>query len=466
LPLLIVGSPARAADDLSGQQPELVQRLKDLVRIDTSNPPGNESRVSTYLRDVLIKEGIPSEIFERDPGRGNLVARLKGSGKKRPVLLMAHGDVVGVEREKWTVDPFAAVTKDGFLYGRGASDDKSSVATFVQVFLELKRRKIHLDRDVILLVEAGEESTTYAGIDFMVGKHWDKIDCEFALNEGGQIVAGPGGKLRYVAVGTTEKVPHSMFVSVTGTSAHGSMPRPDNAVVHLAAAIAKLGAWQPPAHLNATTRSYIQRLATISTPDRAWILTHLEDPKIGAEIQEIVRLTDFSLNSMLRTSISPTVLKAGFRTNVIPGDALATLDVRALPDEDMPAFIAAMHRVIDDPAVDIVQSKTMSRPAAPPSSLDSEMYLALERAQKARFPGLVTIPEKGNGRERLGPAAGQGCSGLRGGSGFGPGVESRSRQRRARFDRRAASVYGAGLGCGGRRGRSIGRAEMKIQGAF
>jgi acetylornithine deacetylase/succinyl-diaminopimelate desuccinylase-like protein len=387
------GSVAAAPLDLNGAHAEIVTHLKELVRIDTSNPPGNETKVAAYVRDLLAREGIAAEILEKETGRGNLVARLRGSGKARPILLMGHSDVVGVEREKWTVDPFGGVEKDGYIYGRGASDDKSGVATFLQVFLELKRQKMALDRDVILVIEAGEEATTEAGIVFLVQQHWAKIECEFALNEGGEIGLGPDGKPVYVGVATTEKLPRTMFLSAKGVSAHGSMPRPDNAVVRLAAAVAKLGAWQPTMKLNDTTRTFFHRLAAISPPEKAWLYTHLEDSAIGAQVQEIIRRTDFQLNSMLRTSISPTVLKAGFRSNVIPGDALATLDIRALPDEDMPAFIEQMKRVIDDPAVEITPSATSTRPAAPASRLDSAMFMALERAQKKIFPALVTLPE-------------------------------------------------------------------------
>src|SRR6202045_2304524 len=177
----------QSAPDFNQAQAEAVKFLSDLVKIDTSNPPGNETRAAEYIKGVLASEGISARIYESAPGRGNLVARLKGNGKKKPLLLMGHLDVVGVERDKWTVDPFTAVTKDGYLYGRGSRDDKAMDAANLEVFLELHRRKIPLDRDVILLAEAGEEGTMKYGIDFMVAQHWDKIECEYVLNEGGAI---------------------------------------------------------------------------------------------------------------------------------------------------------------------------------------------------------------------------------------------------------------------------------------
>src|SRR5216684_5730879 len=175
----------QAGPDFNKARTEAVKFLSELVKIDTSNPPGNETKAAEYIKNVLAAEGIPAQVYESAPGRGNLVARLKGNGKKKPLLLMGHLDVVGVERDKWTMDPFAATIKDGYLYGRGSVDDKSMDAANLEVFLLLHRMKIPLDRDVILLAEAGEEGTSQFGIDFMVEEHWDKIDCEYVLNEGG-----------------------------------------------------------------------------------------------------------------------------------------------------------------------------------------------------------------------------------------------------------------------------------------
>src|SRR5436309_11229237 len=173
----------QSAPNFDQAQTEAVKFLSDLVKIDTSNPPGNEARAAEYIKGVLAAEGISAQIFESAPGRGNLVARLKGNGKKKPLLLMGHIDVVGVERDKWTVDPFAAIVKEGYLYGRGSHDDKGMDAANLEVFLLLHRLKVPLDRDVVLLAEAGEEGTTQFGIDFMVANHWNDINCEYALNE-------------------------------------------------------------------------------------------------------------------------------------------------------------------------------------------------------------------------------------------------------------------------------------------
>ncbi|MEK6322907.1 MAG: M20/M25/M40 family metallo-hydrolase [Acidobacteriota bacterium] len=396
LALLASGSLARpfqkiSVPDFAAARDEVVKILSGFVRIDTSNPPGNETKGAEYLKAILDREGIASEIFEMEPGRGNIVARLKGNGKKKPLLLMGHIDVVGVEREKWTVDPFGGVIKDGYIYGRGSSDDKGMTSACLEVFLLLHRLKVPLDRDIIFLAEAGEEGTSTVGIDYMVAQHWDKIECEYALNEGGTIYA-LDGKVKYVGVATTEKVPRGFRLVARGTSGHGSVPRLDNAITHLSAAVAKVGNWQAPMRLNETTRAFFSRLAKIIPPEEAFLYTHLEDPANSEMVQEKIRAHNGTYNSMLRTSIVPTIIKGGFRSNVIPGDAEATLDVRAVPDEDIAALTVALRRVINDPAVEVIPPPAWGRPATPPSKLETDMFRALEAAQARVFPGVVTLP--------------------------------------------------------------------------
>jgi acetylornithine deacetylase/succinyl-diaminopimelate desuccinylase-like protein len=380
-------SSPQKSPDFNAARDEAIQLLAGFIKVDTSNPPGNETKGAEYLKSIFDREGIASEIFELEKGRGNIVARLKGNGKKRPILLMGHIDVVGVERDKWTVDPFAGVIKDGFIYGRGASDDKGMTIACLEVFLLLHRLKVPLDRDVIFLAEAGEEGTTSVGIDYMVNQHWDKIECEFALNEGG-IMREVGDKVVSVSVATTEKVGRGMRLIARGTSGHGSVPRVDNAITHLASAVAKVGNWQVPMRLNETTREFFNRLAKISSPEDANLFTHLEDPKVQEKLWEKYP----SYYSMLRTSIVPTIIKGGFRSNVIPGDAEATLDVRAVPDEDIPKLVESLKRLINDPAVELVPPSGRGRPAPPPSGVGTEMFQAIERTQRRMFPSAVTLP--------------------------------------------------------------------------
>jgi acetylornithine deacetylase/succinyl-diaminopimelate desuccinylase-like protein len=383
---LHAGQSPRPLPDFSRARGEAVEVLQSLIRIDTSNPPGNETRAAIYIKSLLDKEGIASEIYQLEEGRGTIVARLRGTGRQRPILLMAHTDVVGVERENWTVDPFAAVIKDGHVYGRGAIDDKDTVAAALVAFLSLHRLQVPLDRDVIFLAEAGEEGTPEVGIAHMVAAHWDRLDAEFALAAGGAIPTR-NGRVRYVGVATTEKVPNRVKLVARGTSGHGSMPRLDNPIVHLAAAVARIGAYQPPLRLIETTKTFFERTAAISPPDEAFLLTHLDDPKV----QDTLRRTSVTYNSMLRTSISPNIIKGGFRVNVIPGDAEATLDVRALPGEDMDQLVATLKALVNDPVVEITREPS-NRPAAPPSPLDSDLFRALERAAASVFPGAPTIP--------------------------------------------------------------------------
>jgi acetylornithine deacetylase/succinyl-diaminopimelate desuccinylase-like protein len=362
--------------------------LKDLIRIDTQDPPGNESRVAQYLAAVLQRNGIAAELLEPVPGRASVVARLKGDGGKRALLIMGHEDVVPVERSHWSIDPFAAIDKDDSIWGRGASDDKASVAANLEVFLLLKRRKPVLKRDVIFLAEASEEASSPAGMATLTDKYWEKLDCEFALNEGGSSLV-ENGRIRYMGVATAEKLPRGMRLEAAGSSGHGSVPRVDNAVVHLAAAVAKVGNWQTPGRLNETTAEFFKRLATISPPDEARWYRNVLDPAV----QDELRVKKPSYYSMLRTSVVPTMLNAGIKENVIPPNAQATLDVRALPDEDLDAFRGKLAGVIDDPAVQVIAGDgTYSMPQAPVSSLHTDMFVALEAAQKEVVPDAITLP--------------------------------------------------------------------------
>ncbi|MGE5323030.1 MAG: M20/M25/M40 family metallo-hydrolase [Actinomycetota bacterium] len=388
---LLASRPAFArqpAFDLHQAQNETVKFLSALVKIDTSNPPGNETRAAEYMKRVLAENGIPSRIFESAPGRGNLVARLKGNGKKKPLLLMGHLDVVGVERDKWTVDPFGAVIKSGYLYGRGSIDDKSMDAANLEVFLLLHRLKVPLDRDVILLAEAGEEGTPQFGINYMIDKHWDQIACEYSLNEGGSI-AEEKGRTQYVAIATTEKVPRGFTLVARGAGGHGSIPRTDNAIAHLAAAVDKVVHFETPLRLNATTRRFFEIIAGISPPKEAALYSNIEDPAV----QEELRTTMPAYYSMMHTSLVPTIIKGGFQSNVIPAEAEARFDVRALPGEDMDKLKAELKALINDPQVTIVDAGDANqRPAAPSSSIDNAGFHALEDAAGKVFPNAPVIP--------------------------------------------------------------------------
>lgn len=377
--------------DWAAQEPEILKHFRALVQIDSTNPPGGETAVVEYLKKVFDAEGIENRTFALDPARANLVARLRGTGAKRPILIMAHSDVVGVQSEKWPVDPFGAVLKDGYIWGRGTVDDKDKLTANLMAMLWLKRSGVKLDRDVIFLVESGEEGDTAVGIDFMVREHFDEIDAEYALSEGGSARLD-GDRVALVAVATAEKLPRRVRLVVNGTSGHGSVPRTDNALVKLSAAVEKLGTWETPMRLNDTTRTYFERLANVASPVQAARYKGLLDPQKRTAIQRYLAENEPAHYSMLRTSVVPTILKAGFRMNVIPSEAEATIDVRVLPDENVEKFFEEMKKVVNDPAVRIEQLPAGARTATPPSRLDNEMFRTIENVAKRVYPGSATLP--------------------------------------------------------------------------
>jgi acetylornithine deacetylase/succinyl-diaminopimelate desuccinylase-like protein len=228
--------------------------LRELIRIDTSNPPGNEGKVAEFLKTKFAPLGFQVDIYQTpEAGKAHFIARLKGDGSKRPVLIAAHSDVVGVEREKWTVDPFAGVEKDGAIMGRGAIDFKGGLAVFAQAAMMLAKNKVPLARDVIFLSEADEEGGKY-NTSWLAQSHWDKIDCEFALNEGGWIMKNADGSVRYVSISTADKAAVTLLLTATGESTHSSMPRSDNAIFTLSKAMAKIADYDTQPKLNESTR--------------------------------------------------------------------------------------------------------------------------------------------------------------------------------------------------------------------
>lgn len=369
---------------------EAVQHLVQLVRLDTTNPPGNETRVVEYLERVLADQGIASERYALDPQRANLVVRQRGNGSKRPILLMGHTDVVGVQPEKWYGDPFSGKREDGFIYGRGTLDDKDNLAASLMVMMLLDRYGVELDRDVIFLAEAGEEGTPEVGINFMVENHFEVIDAEYALAEGGQNIMRDD-KVAQVGIETTEKMPRRVTLVARGTPGHGSKPTLENAVVILANAISKAAAWETEVRLNDTTRTYFRRLAEISAPEEAYRYLNVENEELSDEIQQYFLETFPYHYSISRTSVVPTVIDAGFRRNVIPSEASAILDIRMLPDEDVEKFYEQLANVIDDSRIEIVPER-IYRPAAPPSDIDNEMFRVLENVALRMYPGSTVLP--------------------------------------------------------------------------
>jgi acetylornithine deacetylase/succinyl-diaminopimelate desuccinylase-like protein len=365
-----LGQTSESAADLAARY------LPELIRLDTTNPPGNETRVARYLKQVADREGIPAELLGDNPQRLNFVARLRGTGRLRPLLLIAHSDVVPADRSQWSVDPFAAVIKDGYVYGRGAEDDKQLLAAELAVMVDLHRRRVVLDRDLILLSEADEESDSQGAL-WIVQHAWPKIDAEFALNEYSYILPTASGVLVY-QIQTAEKVPTRLKMTARGTAGHGSLPRDDNPVEHLARAIYRLSQAEQPVQLNATTRAYLSAMSKL--PDYTWVaplLTKLEDPATASTAAAEIRKRDAEIHAMLRTTVSATMLSAGTKINVIPNVAEAVFD--------------RFRKIIDDPAVTI-EPTSSQQPSTEPSSLTSPLYLAMEKVFRETAPNSLVVP--------------------------------------------------------------------------
>lgn len=368
--------------------------LQELIRIDTSNPPGHEGRIDELIAGKLRPLGFEVQIVPTPvEGKSHLIARLRGDGSRGPVLLASHADVVGVEKEKWTVDPFAGQVKDGRIYGRGALDFKGGIAVFARAVMQLAENKVPLARDVIFVVEADEESAPY-NTTWLAQTHWSDMECEFALNEGGWIMADDTGRVRYVSVSTADKTSISVILSARGTSTHSSMPRPDNAIATLSKAIARLADYETPMQLTPSTRRFFATLARTSAPPLSLSFRDLLGTDAAAAAQADRQISrDPLLHAIMRNTIAPVMLSAGFRGNVIPGSADATINVRIIPGTDPNQIVRDFERVIADPAVSVRLSTPSAGPSrVPASSEDTDLYRALEREASAAFGGAEVTP--------------------------------------------------------------------------
>lgn len=418
--ILILASAASAgAQGNAAIEAETLQHFQALVRIDTSSPPGNETRAVEYLKQVFEKEGIPYQVFAKDQSRANIVARIKGNGKKRPILILGHTDVVTVDPAKWTHPPFGAARDGGYVYGRGTVDDKDNLVAGLMMMLQLKRQNFPLDRDVILLAEAGEEGAPDVGAQFMADNHLDAINAEFCFAEGGGVVRS-GGKVVQANVGTTEKEPRFVELIAHGPAGHGSVPSRGNAVTRLTAAVGRVAEWTPPLRINETTGAYFKKLATMVPADVAKIYRDLlnPDPKISAAASEWLLEHQPNHWSMVHTSLVPTIISGGLRYNVIPSEARATIDVRLHPDEDQSLFLDLVRKVIDDPNVEVRWGRERYRPAGG-ARIDTEAFRALE-AETAKHYNTTVLPTMGTGATDMSNLRAKGieCYGI------GPAIDS------------------------------------------
>lgn len=378
--------------------------LQELIRINTSNPPGREGALAELLASKFQPLGFEIHIIQTpEAGKAHFIARLRGNGSRKPILLAAHADVVGVEREKWTLDPFAGVIKDGYVYGRGAIDFKGGLAVFAQAVLMLAKNKVVLDRDVIFLSEADEEGGKY-NTAWLAESHWDKIDCEFSLNEGGWIIKNADGKVRYVSISTADKSGVSLLLTARGKSTHSSMPQPDSAIFTLAKALARIADYDTKPLLIPSTREFFLTLANTSQPPMSTYFNNLVNgtpDQVRMADREISK--DPLLHAIMRNTIAPVLLNGGFRGNVIPGSAEATLNFRTIPGTNVADLMGEMKQVINDSRVEITLAASalggnrspevmaqMSK--TPPSSKETELYRSLVKESKAVYPEAAVTP--------------------------------------------------------------------------
>jgi acetylornithine deacetylase/succinyl-diaminopimelate desuccinylase-like protein len=367
--------------------------LAELIKINTSNPPGNEQAAAKYVVGVLEKEGFTPELLEVAPGRSAVVARMRSSAVANPskaLLLVAHLDTVPVDKSRWTVDPFGAVIKDGYLYGRGAIDDKGMLAANLAVFISLKRSMARLNRDVIFLATDDEEAGGDASIRMLIAKYWDKFAAGYAINEGGNVFV-KNGKVQYIGVQASEKVAVNIAVIARGTSGHASQPTKDNPVVHLAAAIEKIGNYSAPVHFTSIVRRYFEGLAPLEDDEIGKWIRSMDTADRGEHAQRVVSDASPLWNAMLRDTIAPTVLTAGVANNVIPAEARANLNVRLLPGGTIDAVVNDLNKLVNDPQVRL-EVQPNAGLSAPPSSLESDFYGVVTRVSSQEFGGAPALP--------------------------------------------------------------------------
>ena len=373
---------------------DAVKDLQAVIRLESVNPPGNELAVARYVHDILHRHGVASHLYEPAPGRGIVIGRVRGRGTLPPLLLMAHMDVVGVERDKWSTPPFGGEVLDGYVYGRGAIDDKGMLVTNLHAVLWLQSLVddgVVPERDVIFLATADEEAGGDHGIDWVMAHHRDEIQAGVALNEGGRVRV-INGAIAYAAVQCAEKVPYNVFVTARGSGGHAAIPHDGNAITRLARALDRITAHREPLELFDVTRGFFSQLAGV-WPDEglrsAMADLASRDPAREARGAAAVSALP-SLDAVLRSGISPTLISGGIRSNVIPTEAEATLNIRLMPGGSLDGLLERLRALVDDPAVEFrLKSSGLDAPASSPSAPE---YQAIVDALQAVQPGLPVAP--------------------------------------------------------------------------
>lgn len=379
-PAIAWGNYERRAQDL----------LQQYLRVDTSNPPGNEMRAVKFWQTVFDREGIENHVYTFAPGRGNLLAILHGDGSARPLILLNHTDVVTSVASRWREPPFSGAIRDGELYGRGAEDMKDEGLAQAMTLIVLKRERIPLKRDVIFLA-TGDEEVDDAGSAYMIAQQRAALrHAEYLLTEGGDTLRDATGRVNFVGVDVAEKAPYWLHLSAQGVPGHGSRPIAASAPNRLVRALARVIAWQPPIRLLPQVEEFFHAVARQQPASRREQFLHirasLRDPAFARWI-----LAQGEYNYMLRDTVSLTMLQGAAQTNVIPSEAWANLDVRLLPGTDPAAFRRQIERIIADPAVQVSPLTSFRPPNS--STTDSALYRIITAVARQYFPGAPVTPK-------------------------------------------------------------------------
>jgi acetylornithine deacetylase/succinyl-diaminopimelate desuccinylase-like protein len=367
---------------------EAIHYLQEYIRIDTVNPPGNEIEGARFFKKIFDAESIPCQLFEPSLGRGNLLATLKGSGKKRPVLLLNHMDVVPVERNHWEVDPFEGVIKDGYLYGRGTLDDKSMGIVEMMALLILKREKVHLERDILFFAAADEETGGTWGIQWAMENLPSLRESEYALNEGGYVILNDSAAPDRYEISNGQKVIFQLQLKAQGTSGHGSMPHHDNPNVKLVQALDRLMKWETPFNLLPMMKQYFLRMAPKQPPDERKVFEDIEQSLSDPSFSNWLTSNPV-YNAMIRDTISLTILQGGTTVNVIPSESTATLDCRLIPGSSKENFLKEIKKRLGDEIQVEVKSESLS---LPPSPFDTDLFRAIQKFAAENDPDCPVVP--------------------------------------------------------------------------
>jgi acetylornithine deacetylase/succinyl-diaminopimelate desuccinylase-like protein len=366
------------------------------LRIDTTNPPGNESRAAAFFKKIFDQEGIENRIFDYAPNHSNLWAKLPHTSEiaKRPIILLNHMDVVTSDASHWTQPVFSANIVDGAIYGRGAQDMKSEGLAQLMVMVLLKREKIGLDRDVIFLAVADEE-VDGSGTDWMIANQRELLgNAEYLINEGGENI-NENGKVQFMGIDVGEKTPFWLRVIAHGRAGHGSRPDPDSAPNRLLRALDRIVSYHTPMKVLPVVDEFLRQLAPAQTAERKKYFSNPSQYIQDNKFQRIIE-NDESLNYLFRNTMTLTMFGGSQQTNVIPPEAWANIDVRLLPGEDPQAFLESIRKVVNDPNV-TVEPQSKEFRVANFSPTNTELYDAFRKVTAHYFPGTLVLPRLTSG---------------------------------------------------------------------